>query len=132
MKRQTLLRHLRRHGCDLVREGRSHTIWEILSQGIANLSHDILRLKTNSPDVFAASLVFRNCQISTIRPYQLAQQAGEVLGLDIYGGDCLVTPDGALCLIDINDWPSLRGCRPVTATCIAQHILTQAQQRGRL
>ena len=62
----------------------------------------------------------------------LAQQAGEVLGLDVFGGDCLVTPDGALCLIDINDWPSFRGCRPVAARHIAQHILTQARQRGLL
>ena len=62
----------------------------------------------------------------------LAQQASEVLGLDVYGGDCLVTPDGALCLIDINDCPSFRGCRPVAATHIAHHILTQAQQRGLL
>ena len=60
----------------------------------------------------------------------LAQQASEVLGLDIYGGDCLMTSDGTLYLIDINDWPSFRGCRPVAATHIAQHILTQAQQRG--
>ena len=60
----------------------------------------------------------------------LAQQASEVLGLDIYGGDCLVTADGTLYLIDINDWPSFRGCRPVAARHIAQHILTQAQQRG--
>lgn len=62
----------------------------------------------------------------------LARQAGEALGLDVYGGDCLLTPDGTLCLIDINDWPSFRGCRPVAARHIAQHILTQAQQRGRL
>jgi len=62
----------------------------------------------------------------------LARQAGEVLGLDVYGGDCLVTPDDALCLIDINDWPSFRGCRPVAAAHIAQHILTQARQRGLL
>ena len=60
----------------------------------------------------------------------LAQQAHEVLGLDIYGGDCLLTSDGTLYLIDINDWPSFRGCRPVAAIHIAQHILTQAQQRG--
>jgi len=60
----------------------------------------------------------------------LAQQANEFLGLDIYGGDCLMTSDGTLYLIDINDWPSFRGCRPVAASHIAQHILTQAQQRG--
>jgi len=60
----------------------------------------------------------------------LARQASEVLGLDIYGGDCLLTSDGTLYLIDINDWPSFRGCRPVAASHIAQHILTQARQRG--
>jgi len=62
----------------------------------------------------------------------LARQASEVLGLDIYGGDCLVTADGTLYLIDINDWPSFRGCRPVAASHIAQHILTRAQQRDLL
>jgi hypothetical protein len=62
----------------------------------------------------------------------LAGQASDILGLDIYGGDCLRTSDGTLYLIDINDWPSFRGCRPVAATHIAQHILTQARQRGLL
>lgn len=62
----------------------------------------------------------------------LALQAGEVLGLDVFGGDCLLTPDGALCLIDINDWPSFRGCRPGAARHIAQHILAQARQHGLL
>src|SRR5262245_529852 len=68
--------------------------------------------------------------IDEARLNTLARQASEVLGLDIYGGDCLVTADGTLYLIDINDWPSFRGCRPVAASHIAQHILTQAQQRG--
>ncbi|MCH7934347.1 MAG: type II toxin-antitoxin system HicA family toxin [Gemmatimonadetes bacterium] len=27
MKRSALLRHLRRHGCHLKREGRSHSLW---------------------------------------------------------------------------------------------------------
>lgn len=27
MKRSTLLKHLRRHGCYLKREGRSHSLW---------------------------------------------------------------------------------------------------------
>ncbi|MBM3223190.1 MAG: hypothetical protein FJZ47_05210 [Candidatus Tectomicrobia bacterium] len=64
------------------------------------------------------------------RLHALACQVGEVLGLDIYGGDCLVTPDGELCLIDVNDWPSFRDCRPLAAIHIAQRILDQAQQRG--
>jgi glutathione synthase/RimK-type ligase-like ATP-grasp enzyme len=68
--------------------------------------------------------------IDDARLNTLARQASEVLGLDIYGGDCLVTSDGTLYLIDINDWPSFRGCRPLAASHIAQHILTLAQQRG--
>jgi glutathione synthase/RimK-type ligase-like ATP-grasp enzyme len=70
--------------------------------------------------------------IDYVRLNMLARQAGEVLGLDIYGGDCLLTSGGTLYLIDINDWPSFRGCRPVAATHIAQQILTRAQQRGLL
>ncbi len=27
MKRQELIRHLRRHGCELLREGGSHSVW---------------------------------------------------------------------------------------------------------
>jgi hypothetical protein len=60
----------------------------------------------------------------------LARQASAVLGLDVYGGDCLLTADGTLYLIDVNDWPSFRGCRPVAASHIARHILSRAQQRG--
>jgi hypothetical protein len=70
--------------------------------------------------------------IDDARLSTLARQASEVLGLDIYGGDCLLTSDGTLSLIDINDWPSFRGCRPVAASHIAQHILTRARQRGLL
>lgn len=58
----------------------------------------------------------------------LACRAGDICGLDVYGGDCLVTADGQLCLIDINDWPSFRGCRPIAATQIAQLLLERARQ----
>jgi hypothetical protein len=58
----------------------------------------------------------------------LALQAGEILGLDIYGGDCILTPDGALYLVDVNDWPSFRSCRELAAEHIAHHILTRAHQ----
>lgn len=27
MKRKDLVKHLRRHGCELLREGRSHSVW---------------------------------------------------------------------------------------------------------
>ena len=28
MKRQDLVRHLRQHNCELLREGRSHSVWQ--------------------------------------------------------------------------------------------------------
>lgn len=62
----------------------------------------------------------------------LVRQAGEVLDLDIYGGDCILKPDGELVLVDINDWPSFRGCRPQAARYIARHLLTRARQHGLL
>src|SRR4029450_10845773 len=56
----------------------------------------------------------------------LARQGREVVDLDIYGGDCLLTSDGTLYLIDMNDWPSFRGCRPIAAT----HIWRPMRTRG--
>jgi glutathione synthase/RimK-type ligase-like ATP-grasp enzyme len=70
--------------------------------------------------------------VDTSRLQPLAEQASAALGLEIYGGDCLLTADGAPVLIDINDWPSFRGCRAAAATHIAHYILTQAQQHGLL
>ena len=34
MKRSTLLRHLRRHGCVLKREGSAHSLWANVQTGV--------------------------------------------------------------------------------------------------
>ena len=39
MKRRTLIRHLRKHGCFLIREGRKHAIW----------GHPVMNTKTPVP-----------------------------------------------------------------------------------
>ena len=55
MKRSSLLRHLRRHGCFLKREGRSHSLWTNPATGAVeavprhveiadNLAQDLSRL----------------------------------------------------------------------------------------
>jgi glutathione synthase/RimK-type ligase-like ATP-grasp enzyme len=59
----------------------------------------------------------------------LAVHLGELLGLDVYGGDYILTPEGALYIIDVNDWPSFRGCRPLAAEHIARYLLARARQR---
>lgn len=31
-----------------------------------------------------------------------------MLNVPVYGGDCVVSEDGSIRIIDFNDWPSLR------------------------
>ncbi len=52
----------------------------------------------------------------------LANRAAAAAGLDIFGGDVIVTPSGELTLIDLNDWPSFAPCRERAANAIADLI----------
>jgi hypothetical protein len=52
----------------------------------------------------------------------LANQAANVAGLDIFGGDVIVSPSGELTLIDLNDWPSFAPCRERASYAIADFI----------
>lgn len=56
----------------------------------------------------------------------ICQRASEVLGVKIYGGDCIVAEDGSIRIIDFNDWPSFAPCREQAAPYIAQCILQEA------
>ena len=53
---------------------------------------------------------------------QLCSRAAEVLNVHIYGGDCIVSDDGTIRLIDFNDWPSFAPCRDEAAPYIARRI----------
>jgi hypothetical protein len=46
-------------------------------------------------------------------------QAAAALGLEVYGGDAIVSADGAISVIDLNAWPSFALFRPVAAARIA-------------
>ena len=52
----------------------------------------------------------------------LADRAARVLGLTIYGGDAIISPDGEITLIDLNDWPSFAPCRGAAAGAIAKYL----------
>ena len=52
----------------------------------------------------------------------LAHDAAAAAGLDIFGGDVIVSPAGELTLIDLNDWPSFAPCRERAADAIANFI----------
>lgn len=49
-------------------------------------------------------------------------KAGEVLNVQVYGGDCVVDKDGSFKIIDFNDWPSFAPCRDIAAPKIAECI----------
>jgi hypothetical protein len=53
----------------------------------------------------------------------LGRQAARALQVEIYGGDCVVGVNGALTLIDLNDWPSYAPCRADAAREIAAYLL---------
>jgi hypothetical protein len=52
----------------------------------------------------------------------LASRAATAAGLDIFGGDVIVSPSGELTLIDLNDWPSFAPCRERASYAIADFI----------
>jgi hypothetical protein len=54
---------------------------------------------------------------------RLAARAAEALGLEVYGGDGVVRPDGTLTLIDFNDWPSFSRCREDAAAAIGRRLV---------
>lgn len=54
----------------------------------------------------------------------ICNQAASELNVEIYGGDCIVSPDGDIKIIDFNDWPSFAPCRAEAAPHIAKRIMT--------
>ncbi len=53
----------------------------------------------------------------------IAQHAAQVTGLEVYGGDAVITPDNRAVLIDLNDWPSFSKCCQSAAKSIAGYLL---------
>lgn len=49
-------------------------------------------------------------------------RAAQITGYTIYGGDAIITSNGAFYIIDFNDWPSFSSCRKEAAKSIAQRI----------
>ena len=54
-----------------------------------------------------------------------ADKAALMLGVPVYGGDCVVGDDGSIKIIDFNDWPSFAPCRDEAAFYIAMDILNK-------
>ena len=57
----------------------------------------------------------------------LAQDAAKAIGLDIYGGDAIITPQGEIYIIDMNDFPSFTAIRDIAAKEIATLIMNKTR-----
>ncbi|GAB2793587.1 hypothetical protein GCM10027275_43170 [Rhabdobacter roseus] len=60
---------------------------------------------------------------------QVASTSAEVLGVDVYGGDAIISPEGDFHIIDLNDWPSFAPCRDEAAAHIADRIFQRFTEK---
>ena len=60
---------------------------------------------------------------------RICDEASEALDVKIYGGDCIIDPDGSMRIIDFNDWPSFAPCRKEAAPHIAKCIFNAIKSR---
>ena len=70
-------------------------------------------------------------QVPAINEQELREKCEHIaseLGIDIYGGDCIVSADGTVWFIDFNDWPSFAPCRDKAAPYIAKCIIAKAKE----
>lgn len=58
--------------------------------------------------------------LSNLKKY--SDMASEALNVPIYGGDCVVSKNGTIRIIDFNDWPSFARCREEAGKNIAEYI----------
>ena len=59
---------------------------------------------------------------SEVQLQRICNHAATVLGIDVYGGDCVIDKNGTIRMIDINDWPSFSCCREQAAETIIRLI----------
>jgi hypothetical protein len=69
-------------------------------------------------------------EVSRLR--QAAFGAAAALGLEIFGGDSIIRPDGEPTIVDINAWPSFARFRDRAAAEIAKHLTERFQRRPRV
>lgn len=60
---------------------------------------------------------------------EICNKASKALNVLVYGGDCIVAPDGTMRIIDFNDWPSFAPCRDEAARAIASVIIKAVQEK---
>lgn len=62
--------------------------------------------------------------------HHLLSQVASLVGLTVYGCDCIIRPDGSPVIIDVNDWPSFSPCLEEAAVAIAQSVMKRCDGDG--
>jgi len=102
---------------------RRHHIKEILVQ--AHVNGMVIKFYAVAGDCFFQAFSDSGaavCPSVIQRLKKITAQAAKAVGLEIYGGDVVVTPDDRIILIDLNDWPSFGRCRQSAANGISHYI----------
>jgi D-alanine-D-alanine ligase-like ATP-grasp enzyme len=59
---------------------------------------------------------------------EIACRAAAALGLEVWGGDAIVNPDGQMFVIDVNAWPSFALFREEAADHIAANLVARVRR----
>lgn len=74
---------------------------------------------------FGAGTLLETVEEKSERIKEIAMHAAEALGVDIYGGDMVMTPTGELYLANFDDWPSFAPIRKEASKAIAKSVLAR-------
>jgi glutathione synthase/RimK-type ligase-like ATP-grasp enzyme len=64
--------------------------------------------------------------------HNIADRSARALGLDVWGGDAIVTAEGSIYVIDVNAWPSFALFREEAADHIAAHLTARLRRLARV
>lgn len=108
----TALGHFRRHG-----------IKDVLVQ--EHVEGEVVKFYGVGPDeyfiAFSAS-TGKKIDFLVKELSKIARLSAKAVGLEVYGGDAIFTPEGEVILIDLNDWPSFSRCRESAAEAIVGYV----------
>ena len=60
--------------------------------------------------------------------HRIATEAAKAVGIEIYGGDCIVDAMGGIHIIDINDFPSFSAVRETAAKEITAYLIKKIEE----
>lgn len=73
----------------------------------------------------------QNYHIDKEKLHTIALSAATAIGVEIYGGDAIITPEGNIYIIDLNDFPSFSAVRDEAAQAISDLINSKINNRKR-